>query len=113
VTVDGFKSTAFRSRTLRLRISQFTNRQCRYPQTDMTTTVQSTFSSSGEDAISRSIDVTSHSSAQRPASSGIADFYEIERTAKQIKDGAFKRVSVSISQAVVTLWIAHANLTFC
>ncbi|KAL4072116.1 diphthamide biosynthesis protein [Scleroderma citrinum] len=60
----------------------------------MTTTAQSTFSSSGEEAIGRSIDLNLSSSAQRPTSSGIFDFYEIEKTAKEIRQGAFKRIAL-------------------
>lgn len=50
------------------------------------------FSASGEEAIARSIDVTSNSSAQRPEFSNVAEFYEIDRTVEIILKGDFKRV---------------------
>ena len=52
----------------------------------------SAFSASGEEAIARSIDITCTTSAQRPESSSIAEFYEIERTAEIILEGDFRRV---------------------
>lgn len=56
------------------------------------TTGPSTFAASGEEAISRPIDLSSCASAQRPACSDLLEFYEIEQTAKAIKAGDFKRV---------------------
>lgn len=50
-----------------------------------------TFSSSGEDVITRKIDVESNGLIV--SSEHFADFYEIERTIQEIIDGDFKRVS--------------------
>ena len=54
----------------------------------------SAFSSSGEDAITRVLDVhkdiTTHSLSQ----SQFDDYYEIQRTTAEIIDGGFKRVRV-------------------
>ncbi|KAH7886697.1 putative diphthamide synthesis protein-domain-containing protein, partial [Phlebopus sp. FC_14] len=52
------------------------------------------FSASGEEAITRSIDLESHPSAQRSISSDFSEFYEIERTAGTIVQGNFKRVAL-------------------
>lgn len=52
----------------------------------------SAFSASGEEAIARTIDASSTSSARRPESSSVAEFYEIDRTAEAILKGDFKRV---------------------
>ncbi|KAG6332059.1 hypothetical protein ID866_7030 [Astraeus odoratus] len=60
----------------------------------MTTTTLSAFSASGEEAIGRSIDLASSISAQRSASQDLLEFYEIERTAKEIRDGGFKRIAL-------------------
>lgn len=60
----------------------------------------SAFAASGEEAIARSIDITSSVSSQRPESSNVAEFYEIERTAEIILKGDYKRVrSLSPSSA--------------
>ncbi|KAI6011824.1 putative diphthamide synthesis protein-domain-containing protein [Pisolithus marmoratus] len=53
-----------------------------------------TFSASGEEAIKHSIDLNSCPSAQRPKCSDILGFFEIERTAKEIRDGGYKRVAL-------------------
>ncbi|KAF8547442.1 diphthamide biosynthesis protein [Imleria badia] len=52
----------------------------------------SAFAASGEEAIARTIDTTSSVSAQRPESSNVAEFYEIEHTAELILKGDYKRV---------------------
>ncbi|KAI6102295.1 putative diphthamide synthesis protein-domain-containing protein [Pisolithus croceorrhizus] len=53
-----------------------------------------TFSATGEEAIKHSIDFDSCPSAQRPESSDILEFFEIERTAKEIRDGDHKRIAL-------------------
>ncbi|KAI6014347.1 putative diphthamide synthesis protein-domain-containing protein [Pisolithus marmoratus] len=53
-----------------------------------------TFSASGEEAIKHSIDLNSCPSAQRPKCSDILEFFEIERTAKEIRDGGYKRIAL-------------------
>ncbi|KIN99190.1 hypothetical protein M404DRAFT_966125 [Pisolithus tinctorius Marx 270] len=53
-----------------------------------------TFSASGEEAIKHSIDLESRPSAQRPRCSDILEFFEIEQTAKEIRDGDYKRVAL-------------------
>lgn len=55
------------------------------------------FAASGEEAITRSIAITSSVSAQRQESSNLAEFYEIKRTTKIILEGDYKRVSIIIS----------------
>ncbi|KAG6372073.1 putative diphthamide synthesis protein-domain-containing protein [Boletus reticuloceps] len=52
------------------------------------------FAASGEEAITRSIDITSSVSAQRLESTSVAEFYEIERTAEIIVKGDYKRVAL-------------------
>ncbi|KAG9312466.1 diphthamide biosynthesis protein [Chiua virens] len=54
----------------------------------------SAFAASGENAIARSIDITSSLSAQRPEASNLAGFYEVERTAEIILKGEYKRVAL-------------------
>ncbi|KAF9240828.1 putative diphthamide synthesis protein-domain-containing protein [Melanogaster broomeanus] len=54
----------------------------------------SAFSPSGEEAITRSIDVASTPSAQRFGSSDFSEFYEIERTTETIINGNFKRIAL-------------------
>lgn len=52
------------------------------------------FSTSGESAISRSIDIEVDETAdQLPSSKEFEKFYEIERTVQEIVQGRFKRVS--------------------
>ena len=51
------------------------------------------FSTSGEDAIKRTIDVKIDETADRLSSHKFNAFYEIERTADEISKGDFKRVS--------------------
>ena len=53
-------------------------------------------SASGEEAIARTIDTTSSVSAQRPESSDVAEFYEIDLTAELIVKGDYKRVRFTI-----------------
>jgi len=53
------------------------------------------FSTSGEDAIRRTIPVHSEESASTLSLSQFEDFYEIERTTMEILSGDYKRVSVS------------------
>ncbi|KAI6127183.1 diphthamide biosynthesis protein [Pisolithus sp. B1] len=53
-----------------------------------------TFSATGEEAIKHSIDLDSCPSAQCPESSDILEFFEIERTAKEIRDGDYKRIAL-------------------
>lgn len=55
----------------------------------------SAFAASGEEAITRSIDVTSNVSAQRPDFLNVSEFYEVERTAEIILKGDYKRVRSS------------------
>ena len=50
------------------------------------------FAASGDEAIARSIDIASSVSAQRPETSSVAEFYEVERTAEIILKGDYKRV---------------------
>ncbi|KAH0835596.1 putative diphthamide synthesis protein [Lanmaoa asiatica] len=54
----------------------------------------SAFAASGGEAIARSIDIAASVSAQRPESSNVAEFYEIERTAEIILKGDYKRVAL-------------------
>lgn len=51
------------------------------------------FSTSGEDAITRTIDVKVDTTADQLASSEFDQFYEIERTAGELIEGDYKRVS--------------------
>lgn len=53
-----------------------------------------TFSASGEEAIKHHIDLESRPSAQRPRCSDILEFFEIEQTAKEIRDGDYKRIAL-------------------
>lgn len=55
----------------------------------------SAFAASGEEAIARSLDITSSVSAQRAESSNVDEFYEIERTAEVILKGDYQRVRSS------------------
>jgi diphthamide biosynthesis protein 2 len=60
----------------------------------MATPEHTTFSTSGEDAIKRTIDVQIDETTDLLSSSEEFDaFYEIERTANEIVGGDFKRVS--------------------
>ncbi|KAG8215726.1 putative diphthamide synthesis protein-domain-containing protein [Butyriboletus roseoflavus] len=54
----------------------------------------SAFTASGEEVITRSIDIASTVSAQRPDSSSVNEFYEVERTAEIILKGDYKRVAL-------------------
>lgn len=51
------------------------------------------FSTSGEDAITRTIDVKVDTTADQLASSEFDQFYEIESTARELIEGDYKRVS--------------------
>jgi len=51
------------------------------------------FASSGEDVISRSIDVELDRSAANLSQDEFADYYEIDRTVEEIVRGDYKRVS--------------------
>jgi diphthamide biosynthesis protein 2 len=51
------------------------------------------FSTSGEDAITRTIDVKVDKTASKLASTVFDNFYEIDRTAEEIVKGDYKRVS--------------------
>lgn len=53
-----------------------------------------TFSATGEEAIKHSIDLASCPSAQRPEGSHTLEFFEIERTAREIRDGHHKRIAL-------------------
>jgi diphthamide biosynthesis protein 2 len=50
------------------------------------------FSTSGEDAITRTIDVKIDTTANQLALTEFDDYYEIERTAGEIVKGDYKRV---------------------
>jgi diphthamide biosynthesis protein 2 len=52
----------------------------------------STFSASGEDAITRTLDFNIDPSTQGIVSSDLVETYEIERTVAAIVEGDFKRV---------------------
>lgn len=52
------------------------------------------FSTSGEDAIARKIDVQVNTTANILASTEFNDFYEIDRTAEEIIKGDYKRVRI-------------------
>jgi len=52
------------------------------------------FSTSGEDAIRRTIPIHPDESALTLSPSQFEDFYEIERTATEILSGDYKRVSI-------------------
>ncbi|EEB95338.1 hypothetical protein MPER_05702, partial [Moniliophthora perniciosa FA553] len=52
------------------------------------------FSTSGEEAIKRTIDVTIDETADHLTSEGFDNFYEIDRTAEEIEQGDFKRVAL-------------------
>lgn len=55
---------------------------------------QTAFSTSGEDAITRSINVEFDKTAESLSGSvEFANFYDIDRTVDEIVNGAFKRVS--------------------
>jgi hypothetical protein len=69
----------------------------------------STFSASGEDAITRTIQLNINSSTQNIAPSDFLEIYEIERTVTAIIEGNFKRVS-SILSALPRLIIAHTSI---
>ena len=56
------------------------------------------FSSSGEDAITRAIDIQPDGPAVgSPETAVFEEFYEIERTAKELVHGGYQRVCVSPS----------------
>lgn len=70
----------------------------------------STFSASGEDAITRTIELNMDSShTQIIAPSDFLEIYEIERTVAAIVEGNFKRVR-SIHPALLRLIIAHTSI---
>lgn len=51
------------------------------------------FSTSGEDVISRTVDLQPEETPA-PGTAFFADFYEIARTVQQIEEGDFRRVSL-------------------
>lgn len=55
-----------------------------------------TFSTSGEDAITRSIDVEVDQTAQSLGLEDFEDFYDVERTANEIINGDHKKVGLHI-----------------
>jgi diphthamide biosynthesis protein 2 len=55
-------------------------------------TEYTTFSTSGEDAITRTINVKVDTRADPLSQTAFDDFYEIERTAEEIVKGDYKRV---------------------
>ncbi|KAG6860061.1 hypothetical protein C0991_012291 [Blastosporella zonata] len=57
-------------------------------------TENSAFSASGEDAITRSIDVHADITSSQLAPSEFDDFYDIERTSKEIINGDYKRIAL-------------------
>ncbi|KAK7022945.1 Diphthamide biosynthesis protein 2 [Paramarasmius palmivorus] len=52
------------------------------------------FSTSGEEAIKRTIEVKIDETADHLSSEGFDEFYEIDRTAKEIEEGDYKRVAL-------------------
>jgi hypothetical protein len=54
------------------------------------------FSTSGEDAITRSLDVDLDQTAKDLSLEEFNDFYDIERTAKEIINGDYKKVGLHI-----------------
>ncbi|ESK91334.1 diphthamide biosynthesis [Moniliophthora roreri MCA 2997] len=57
-------------------------------------TENTAFSTSGEEAIKRTIDVEIDETADHLTSEGFDDFYEIDRTAEEIEQGDFKRIAL-------------------
>ena len=64
------------------------------------TTETNTFSALGDEAINRTVDVQIDKTTQHLSPEAFDDFYEIDRTAREIEEGDFKRVSILYSATV-------------
>lgn len=65
------------------------------------------FTTSGEDAIRRTIDVEVDTTADRLSPAEFDNFYEIDRTAEEIIKGDYKRVRIIPSIPSLRLIIEH------
>jgi hypothetical protein len=63
----------------------------------MTAEQTTSFSASGEDAITRTIDISEEDVGPSTAGFEFTDYYEIERTAQELVKGGYKRVCAFLS----------------